>query len=70
MLDQFILEDELEPGCMKDIPILDIPCGAVFPKPDIYRGLLIYNLDPIFCDECSITDQAKLYQKVYPEGVK
>jgi len=66
MLDQFILEDELEPGCDRDIPILDIPCGAVFPKPDFYRGFMVLNLDPIFCDECSIVDQAKRYHKTYP----
>ena len=68
MLDQFILEDELEPGCTKDIPVLDIPCGAIFPKPDIYSGFMVYNLDPIFCDACAKIDQANRYYKTYPEG--
>ena len=68
MLDQFILEDELEPGCFKDIPILDIPCGVVFPKPDFYAGFITYNQDHIFCDECARVDQAKRYNRTYPIG--
>ena len=68
MLDQFILEDEFEPGCDRDIPILDIPCGAVFPKPDFYAGFMAYNLDPIFCDDCAREDQADRYYKTYPMG--
>ena len=68
MLDQFILEDEFEPGCDRDIPILDIPCGVVFPKPDFYAGFITYNLDPIFCDECARVDQAKRYNRTYPIG--
>ena len=68
MLDQFILEEEFEPGCDRDIPILDIPCGAVFPKPDLYAGFMVYNLDPIFCDDCAREDQADRYYKTYPMG--
>ena len=68
MLDQFILEDEFEPGCDRDIPILDIPCGVVFPKPDFYSGFITYNLDPIFCDDCARVDQARRYNRTYPIG--
>ena len=68
MLDQFLLEDELEPGCLKYIPILDIPCGSVFPKPDYYAGFMVLNLDPIFCDDCNRVDQANRYYKTYPAG--
>ena len=67
MLDQFILEDELEPGCMAIVPIMDIPCGTVFPKPMPY-AYPVFNLDPLYCDECFKAEEYKRFLKVYPGG--
>ena len=66
----FTWEDEREPGCGMSIPLLDIPCGTVFPKPDFYAGLMVLNLDPVFCDDCAKVEEARMFQKVYPMGAK
>ena len=65
MGDNFIWEDERTIGCSLPIPILDIPCGTVVPKPDPFEAFVI-NLDPLLCDSCNLAEEQRLLEKIFP----
>ena len=66
-IEEFMREDEIELGCLKDIPVLDIPCGLIYPKlATHFTGYYIFNLDPVFCDNCARMEQDDRFNKIYP----
>ena len=65
MVDKFIWEDERTIGGSLPIPILDIPCGTVVPKPDTFEAFVI-KLVQLLCDSCKLAEEERLLEKTFP----